>query len=602
MEPVMKRFLFLICFIFCLVFIVKAKAGSPKPERKADLALRHGKIYTMDAARSWAESIALKDGRIQYVGDDAGIANHLDEKTEIIELKGRMVLPGFIDAHVHPISSGVALLQLDLAKYQTKEEILKAIKDYATSHPDEEWILGGAWQLPAFPSANPDKKWLDEIVPDRPAFLDSADGHSAWANSKALELAGITKETPDPPNGRIERYENGEPSGTLRESAADLVSKVSPQPTMEQQMEGLQQALRYLNGCGITSLVDASVSEEELKIYKEADTRGTLTANVTAAMYANPEPTERSISIPADLSQASIQIYQNAPPSLQPVLYQIEKFKRFRELYRGKNLRATSVKIFEDGVIEANTAALLHPYLDKANDAGKLNWEPEKLNPMVQLLDAENFQIHVHAIGDRAIRTALTAFEAATKSNGFRDRRPLIAHLELIDPNDIPRFAELAVIPIFQPLWAWEDPYIKDLTYPKLGPERSRWIYPMQSVADHGAVLAMGSDWNVSSGNPLDGIEVSVTRKGPDGENKDAAPFIPEERLILAEALAAYTMGSAYATFQDRETGSLENGKSADLMVLSQNLFEIPPDRINETKVMLTLLDGKPIYRDQSWK
>lgn len=598
----MKRLLLLSCFLICLVFIARAKSGPAKPAEKADLALRHGKIYTMDAARSWAESIAIKNGRIEYVGDDAGIASHLGDKTEVIELKGRMVLPGFIDAHVHPVTSGVALLQLDLEKYGTKEEILKALKEYAEAHPDLEWIVGGTWQLPVFPAANPRKEWLDEIIPDKPVVLSAADGHSAWANSKAFKLAGITRETPDPENGRIERDQKGEPSGTLRESAMDLVYEVAPKATAQEQMDGLQQALRYLNGHGITGFADASVSEEELKTYQEADNRGVLTANVTATMYADPEPSENNREIPADLSESSLQLYRNATPSLQPVLHQIEKFKRFREMYRGKNLRTTSVKIFEDGVIEANTAAMLHPYLDKANDAGKLNWEPEKLNPMVQLLDLENFQIHIHAIGDRAIRVALTAIEAASINNGFRDRRPLLAHIELIDPNDIPRFAQLAVIPTFQPLWAWEDPYIKDLTLPKLGPQRSRWIYPMQSVANHGAVLAMGSDWNVSSGNPLDGIEVSVTRRGFDAEDKDGAAFIPEERLSLAAALAAYTIGSAYATYQEREAGSLENGKSADLMVLSQNLFEIRPAKINETKVLLTLLDGKPVHRDPAWK
>lgn len=599
----MKRLLLLSCFLICLVFIARAKSGPSRSTEKADLALRHGKIYTMDAARSWAESIAIKDGRIEYVGDDAGIAAHLGDKTQVIELKGRMVLPGFIDAHVHPATSGVALMQLDLEKYGTKEEILKAIKQYADDHPDLEWIIGGTWQLPVFAAANPRKEWLDEIIPDKPVLMQAADGHSAWANSKALQLAGITRETPDPENGRIERNQNGEPSGTLRESAMDLVYRVAPKPTSQQQMEGLQQALHYLNGFGITGFVDASVSEEELKTYQEADTRGILTANVTTAMYANPEPSETNRDMPADLSESSIQIYRDASPSLQPVLHQIEKFKRFREIYRGKYLRTTSVKIFEDGVIEANTAAMLHPYLDKANDAGKLIWEPEKLNPMIQLLDAEKFQIHIHAIGDRAIRVALTALEAASKNNGFRDRRPLMAHIELIDPNDVPRFAELAVIPTFQPLWAWEDPYIKDLTLPKLGPQRSRWIYPMQSVAARGAVLAMGSDWNVSSGKPLDGIEVSVTRKGPDSlaDNLEAA-FIPEERLTLAAALAAYTIGSAYATYQEHEAGSLENGKSADLLVLTENLFEIPPARINESKVLLTLLDGKPVYRDPSWK
>ncbi len=280
---------------------------------------------------------------------------------------------------------------------------------------------------------------------------------------------------------------------------------------------------------------------------------------------------------------------------MQQVLNQIQTLKQMRQEYAGKYFHPTAVKIFEDGVIEANTAALIQPYLDKG-DSGDLIWGPEKLNPFIDALYQEKFQIHIHAIGDRAIRVALTAIEAAERNQGLRDARSVMAHLELINPQDIPRFRQLDVIPCFQPIWAYADPYIKDLTLPKLGTERSRWIYPINSMHKTGVTMAMGSDWNVSSVNPLDGIEVAVTRKDPDGPESDSPAFIPEERIELDSALAAYTIGSAYANFREKETGSIETGKSADLIVLSNNLFDVRPSEINQTKVLLTLFEGKKIF------
>jgi predicted amidohydrolase YtcJ len=568
-------------FVCLLSFLFLGAADHPK----ADLVLRHGKVYTVDAARSWAESIAVKGERIVYVGDDKGIASWIGKQTKTIELSGKFVLPGFTDAHIHPVEGGIGLKQCNLLPYETKEQVLKAVRDYVAAHPKDPWILGAGWQLPVFEDANPHKKWLDEIVSDRPIFLSAADGHSAWVNSKALEIAGIRKETPDPANGRIEHDKNGEPSGTLRESATDLVYKHTPKPDRQKKMDGLQEALKLLNKFGITGFQDASISIEgnspeargASHVYADADQQGLLTAHVIGAMYADPEG------------------------SLDQVLKQVDRFKRLRDRFKtGKNFQATAVKIFEDGVIESRTAALLKPYLNQGNYAGDLVWPPAKLNPFVERLDKEGFQIHIHAIGDRGIRTALDALEAAEKANGTRDARPMLAHIELIDPQDVLRFAKLAVIPNFQPLWAWADPYIKDLTIPQLGKERSRWLYPIRSVASRGATLAMGSDWPVSSSNPLDGIEVAVRRQDPN-DDADDKPFIPEEQISLETALAAYTMGSAYANFRENNAGSIEPKKLADIIVLSQNLFEIPARDINKTKVLLTLFEGKEVYRDSGF-
>ncbi len=537
----------------------------------------------MDAARSWAESVAIQGERIVYIGEDSGVSQWIGNKTKTIELSGRFVLPGFIDSHIHSVEGGVGLKLCNLLPYNTKEEVLKAIKDYVAAHPSDSWIVGAGWQLPAFPDANPQKDWLDAIVPDRPVFLAAMDGHSAWVNSKALEVAGIRIDTPDPEGGRIERNKNGIPSGTLRESAADLVYKHAPKPGLKEKLEGLQGALKILNAFGITGFQDASVSVEgdtpeargASHVYAEADQQGLLTARVVGALYASPEG------------------------SLTDVLKQIDKLKEQRALLaKGKYFHATAVKIFADGVIESRTAALLQPYLNQGNNAGEMNWPPEKLNPFVELLDREKFQIHIHAIGDRAIRASLDALEKARLKNGRRDSRPLLAHIELIDPRDIPRFVQLDIIPTFQPLWAYADSYITDLTVPQLGMDRSRWLYPIQTVASTGATMAMGSDWPVSSANPLDGIEVAVRRRDP-SDDSDENPFIPEEKISLETALAAYTIGSAYANFREKEIGSLEKGKRADLIVLSQNLFEIPSHQINETKVVLTLLDGREVFRAQ---
>jgi predicted amidohydrolase YtcJ len=573
--------------IFLPFLILASLAATKEKPKKASLALRNGKIYTMDSSRSWAESIAIQEGKIVYVGEDAGIAPWVDESTQSIDLRGKFVLPGFIDSHVHPVSAGIDMDRCDVLNQENKEQILAKLAECAKEKPDAPWFLGTGWSLPAFKDANPQKEWLDQIVPDRPALITGADGHSAWANSKALEVSGVTKDTPDPKDGRIERNAQGEPTGTLRETAIDLVQKHAPSATLEESVTGLQKALKEMNRLGITGFQDAVVTADILpgefniqggiKVYQEAEKRGLFTTRVTAAMLADPKG------------------------DLKKVLDQVASFKKLREQFRTKDFYPTSIKIFEDGVIEAHTAAMLHPYLDKGDDTGDLIWEPEILNPFVELLDKEKFQIHFHAIGDRAIRIALNSLEAARKHNGPRDARPLLSHIELIDPGDIPRFAKIGAIPCFQPLWAFADAYITDLTIPKLGPDRSRWIYPMRTVENTGAVMAMGSDWNVSSVNPLEGIEVAVTRKDYEGPKADGEAFIPEERLDLPTALAAYTIGSAYANFWEKETGSLETGKSADLIVLSKNVFDVPPSELSEIGVILTLFKGKPVHSDPSF-
>jgi predicted amidohydrolase YtcJ len=547
-------------------------AGAPERPPAADLVLRGGAVYTVDASRSWAQAVAVANGRVVFVGLDADAARWTGPKTRVVDLAGKMLLPSFHDSHVHPIDGGIDSLEVDLHGLSTPGEVLERVRAYAAAHPEAPWVRGSGWELPTFPNANPTRDLLDRIVPDRPVFLWAMDGHSAWVNSKALAIAGVTKDTPDPPHGRIERDAAGSPSGALREDAADLVASHMPRRTAKDHAAGLEQALRIANGLGLTSLQEARASEEDLVAYAEADARGTLTARVYASIHCD---TDRGAA-------------------------DVPRLVALRQKYRGRRLRAGGVKIFADGVLETRTAAVLEPYRGYGDDRGKLNVEPDAFKALAVALDAQGFQIHVHAIGDRAIRATLDALEAARAANGARDARHHIAHLELIDPADIPRFRTLGVVANFQPFWASGDDYLLKLTEPALGPERSRWLYPIRSVRDAGAAIAFGSDWDVSSLNPLDGIEVAVTHREP-GKGP-GPPWLPEERIGLPEAIAGYTIGGAYLDFTERETGSIEVGKAADLVVLDRNLFAIPPDRIHEARVLWTLLEGKEVFRAKEFE
>ncbi len=560
------------------VSLVFAAAGCSIPRGaesgSADLVLRGGAVYTVDAARSWAEAVAVRGDRIIYVGTEDGVSAHIGPRTHVVDLEGKMVLPGFQDAHIHPPVSGVGYLTCGLYDLETQEEYVQAVADCAKRRPDAPWIRGEGWSLAAFaPTGIPDKKLLDAILPDRPVYLDSRDGHTAWVNSKALEIAGITKETPDPPSGRIDRDpQTGEPVGSLQETAMNLVGEHLPAITDEEIEEGLRYALKLLNAYGITSFQDAEVDLEgdtayrSLDAYRSVDESGDLTARVVLSLLWDEEKGEEQLP-------ALVGARLNAT--------------------RGR-IRATTVKVFQDGVIEAQTAAVLEPYVGKDGDSGIALIDPEVLKRFVTLLDAEGFQVHFHAIGDAAIRHCLDAVEAARDTNGVRDSRHHISHIQLFHPDDIPRFRRLGVVANFQPLWAYADEYITELALPSLYPGAERWIYPIGSLVRSGAVVAFGSDWFVSSANPFEQIEVAVTRMGPDGGGGE--PFIPEERINLRDAIAGFTINAAYVNFQDDSTGSIEPGKLADLIVVDRNLFEIDPTEISEARVLLTLLDGLPVH------
>ena len=458
--------------LLALLAALACRQGDP-----AELILRGGRVYPFAHDSAAAEAVAIRDGRILFVGSDAEAMDLAGRATRVLDLAGRMVLPAFRDTHVHP-RGGIQLGECTLDELTIRQAILDSVVRYAAGHPDRAWIRGSGWQLPVFPDANPRKEWLDSIVPDRPVYLRAADGHSAWVNSRALALAGITRETPDPPNGRIERDpQTGEPSGTLRESAMGLVTPHLPARAPAEIRAGLQRALALANRYGIVALVEAAASPDLLAGYAELDRAGLLTARVKAAVQVDP----------------------GSRPHL------LDSLRAWRARYQGRAVAVRAAKLFLDGVIEAKTAALLAPYAGGGDDRGEPNFAPAALDSLVGALDAAGFEIHAHAIGDRAVRMALDAVAAARRLNGPRDARPIVAHLELIDPADIPRFAAEGVIPSFQPLWAQADEYITRLTEPVLGPARSRWLYPIGSVARSGAMLAAGNPANF---NVLDGDRV----------------------------------------------------------------------------------------------
>ncbi len=559
-----------------LFSMLLAVSGAYQPvmsygDEKADLILTNAAIYTMNASRSWARTLVVKGEKIVFVGTEDGASSFRGEKTRTIDLKGRMVLPGLHDSHVHLIDGGVDLSKCGLSNCKTKEAVLSKIKDYVASHPDKNWIRGGGWSLPVFKDGNPKSQDLDRFCGTKPAFFESQDYHSGWANSKALELAGISKDTPDPDGGRIERDKNGRPSGTLRESAMKLVSNIIPERQPEEYVQGLERAQKLANSYGITSIQDAWTNDNLLRTYQLYDESGKLNVKVTCAPEIKAE---------------------NAHQQIDELLIKRTKFS-------GKRVRVTSAKLFADGVIEACTAALLLPYHGHDGDSGKLLFEPEKIKEVVQRLAKEGVQVHIHAIGDRAVRVSLDAFQNALEKEGASDLRHHIAHLEMVDRSDIPRFRQLSVSPNVQSFWAQQDPYIKELTEPYLGKERSKTLYPIGDLAASGAVLVAGSDWPVTTLNPFDAIEVAVRRR--ELGNTKVPAWLPDQLVDLPTMLAAYTINGAYIQHQDDRTGSLEAGKAADFIVLDQNLFEIPTEKIHDTKVLWTVLDGIEVYRSDSF-
>src|SRR6266511_4039982 len=460
---------------------------------EVELIITGAPVYTVDAVRGWASAVAVGGGRIAAVGAERDVLALRGPRTRVLSLDGGMVVPSFQDAHAHPLTSGLELLRCSLTDTDP-DDYAAATTRWAADHPDAPWLLGGGWRMDAFPGGVPPAGLLDRLVPGRPVWLESRDGHSGWANAPALALAGVTAATTDPSNGRLERDQRGAPTGVLHEGAMRLVER------------------------------------------------------------------RRTASV--------------------------------------GRLRAGAVKIVQDGVFENFTAAMLDPYLGRDGGRGISMLPADELARVVTLLDAEGFDVHVHAIGDRAVREALDAFEAAARANGHRDARHQIAHLQFVHPDDRPRFRRLGVVANAQPFWAVLDGYMRDLTLPSVSAERADWQYPWASLRRAGATLAFGSDWSVSTPDPLALIEVAVNRVAPD--DRAGEPFLPVERLDLPAALDAATIGAAYANRLDATTGSIEPGKLADLAVLDRDLFDPGPGPVGDARVLATFVEGEVVHAEEA--
>ncbi|WP_020135148.1 amidohydrolase [Streptomyces sp. 351MFTsu5.1] len=541
----------------------------------ADLVLTGGPVHTVDPARSRATSVAVRDGRIAAVGHDE-VRELIGPHTEVVDLKGKLLLPGFQDAHVHPQGAGLELGLCHLADTVDPAEYLRRIGEYADQHPDAEWITGGGWSLEAFPGGSPTAEALDAIVPDRPVFLPNRDHHGAWVNSRALERAGIDARTPDPADGRIERDADGNPTGMLQEGAVHLVGRLVPEPTPEDQVAALLRAQAVLHSYGVTAWQDAIVGAyanmtDPAPSYQAALDQGLLTARVVGALWWDRERGAEQIP---------------------------ELVARREELHRDR-FRAGTVKVMQDGIAENHTAAMLTPYLTgcgcASGNSGISFVEPGELKKYVTELDASGFQVHFHALGDRAVREALDAVESARTANGWRDTRHHLAHLQVVHPHDVPRFRALGASANLQMLWAAHEPQMDELTLPFLGAERGARQYPFGDLLRAGATLAAGSDWPVSSPDPFQAIHVAVNRVSP-GAPEGTPEFLPGQRLDLGTALAAYTAGSAHVNHLDDITGSITVGKSADLVVLDRDPFTAPPEEIAATRVLETFVEGRRVH------
>src|SRR5271169_5827920 len=546
-----------------------ATAQNAKVE-PAETILINGKVYTVDAKQSWAQAVAIRGEKIIAVGADTEIEKLRGPQTKVIDAGGKLVLPGFVDCHIHFLEGSISLGQANLESAKNPADIQRILREYAAKHPGDGWILGGGWNYAMFGEENlPNKKYLDEVFPNRPVLLYGYDGHTSWANSKALALAKIEKDTPNPANGAIVRdAKTGEATGALKESAGSLVGKLVPKPTREEKLAALRAGFHWANENGLTRVHSAGGDFEEFDLYDELRRQGDLTLRMYIAYFLDP-------------------------PELRPK--DLAAIEEARTNYTSDWLSGGVVKMMIDGVIESHTAAMLEPYTDDPSTKGKLFWDPEKYKAAVVELDKRGLQLFTHAIGDYAVRTALDAYENAETVNHTRDRRPRIEHIETITAADIPRFGKLGVIASMQPLHAYPDEDTLRVWAGNIGPERASRAWVWKSIADDGGKLAFGSDWPVVTLDPWIGVQTAVTRQTVDG--KPDGGFIPEQKVTLAQAVEGYTLGAAYAGRREKTEGSIEPGKLADLVIVSQNIFEIDPHAIAQTKVVKTIVGGRVVYQ-----
>jgi predicted amidohydrolase YtcJ len=544
--------------------------GQTVSDGAADVIVTHGRVYTVNDKAPWAEAVAIRDGKILAVGKEVEIEKLESASTKVVDAGGRVVLPGFTDCHVHFMGGSEALTGVILDDAKTVEEYQKRVKAFADAHPDAPWILGRGWTYPAFGAeALPDKKFLDAVVADRPVLLEGFDGHTYWANSKALALAHIDKMTPNPANGVIVRDAAGEATGALKESADRLVSKVVPPITREQRMDALRLGLHEAAKDGVVRVHSAGGDFQYFDLYSELREKGELTARFYIAYFLDPP----------ELTSTEIDTIENA-----------------RKTYHDDWLAGGAVKTMLDGVVESHTAAMTYADTGKTT---KTFWEPQKYTAAMQELDKRGFQMFTHAIGDDGVDLALNAFENMEKVNRTHDMRPRVEHIETVKAADIPRFGKLGVIASMQPLHAYPDADTLGPWLSGVGKEREPRAWAWKSIAEDGGHLAFGSDWPVVTINPWQGVETAVTRQTTEGTPMGG--FVPAQRLTVAQAIEGYTLGAAYAGHREKTEGSIEPGKLADLIIVSQDPFKVPANQLSKTEVLLTMVGGKVVYQSAAW-
>lgn len=545
-----------------------------------DLAILGGAVFDGEEYIPAPHHVGIRGGRIVIVGEQ--VEQAIGASTTVVNAEGKLVHPGLNDSHVHPIEAGMEMLGCDLSDGYTREDYLSLVRSYVEQHPEVEWIVGAGWQQAAFPGGTPVKEDLDAICDDRPIIISNRDHHSAWVNSEALRRCGIDANTPDPSDGRIERHADGEPTGTLHEGARMLALRHAPKPTIEEMYEGFLVGQRKLLEYGITSWQDALIGEYGnhssafYEVYKEAEKRGDLVARVNGALWW-----ERAQGVE-----------------------QIPAFIDRREAVSGGRFRADTVKIMQDGVAENQTAAMIEPYLDPAcnhrpsDNSGISFVDPERLCDYVSALDAAGFQVHFHALGDRGVREALDAVQAAREANGEASTTMhTIAHIQVIDPVDVLRFRELNASANMQPLWASYDPQMVELTVPFLGEERVANQYPFGSLMRAGSHLSGGSDWPVTSADPWLGMHVAVNRQMPaDHPDYNERVFLENEKIPLLAALRAYTLGGIEVNGRAAEVGRIAPGMLADVVVANRDPFADVAETISRTAAAIVFVDGALVY------
>jgi predicted amidohydrolase YtcJ len=565
----------LVALIFSIFFCATPilAQGVKEAKNEADTVVLHGHIYTLDSKQPWAQALAIRADKIIAVGDDAAIAKLRGPGTKAIDAAGQLVLPGFVDCHIHFVDGSLSLGRVNLEGAKDVPDIQQRLRDYAAKHPGTGWLLGRGWNYAMFGSETlPNKKDLDELFPDRPVFLEGYDGHTYWANSKALAVAGVTRDTPDPPNGVIVRDPSThEPTGALKEAAHGLVGKFVPVPTRGEKLAALRGGIKWANQHGLTRVHSAGGDFEELDLYDELRRHGDMTLRFYIAYFMDP-PEMRTKDVDA--------------------------IEDARKKYHDAWIDTNAVKFMVDGVIESHTAAMLEPYSDDPSLKGKLFWDPAKYNAAVTDLDKRGLQLFTHAIGELGVRTALDGYQHAQEVNHTTDRRPRIEHIETVTAADIPRFGKLGVIASMQPLHSYPDNDTLDVWAKNAGPDRASRAWSWKSIADGGGHYAFGSDWPVVTLDPWYGLQTAVTRQTREG-TPDAG-FVPSQRLSVAQAVEGYTLGAAFAGRREKTEGSLEKGKLADLIIVSQNIFEIDPHKLSETKVRTTIVGGQVVYQSDA--